>query len=167
MLLPQDLYILVKLCCVGHEWTYRTLSEQLFLSPSQIHSGLKRAELSGLYSDDRRKANKRALEEFIIHGVRYAYPVKPGAPIVGMPTSYAASPLNAIIISAGGLPPVWPFQYGEEKGYAIEPLHSAAPKAALLDDKFYALLSLIDAIREGRARERKLAEKKIHERLKV
>jgi len=51
-------------------------------------------------------------------------------------------------------------------GYTIEPLHNCAPKAALLDEKFYALLSLVDAIREGRIRERKIAEKEIHERIR-
>ena len=51
-------------------------------------------------------------------------------------------------------------------GYAIEPLHNCAPKAALLDEKFYEVLCLVDAIREGRVRERKIAEKEIHERLR-
>ena len=51
-------------------------------------------------------------------------------------------------------------------GYTIEPLHNSAPKAALLDLKFYELLCLVDAIREGRVRERKIAEKQIDERLR-
>lgn len=105
-------------------------------------------------------------EEFIVHGVRYCYAVKPGALIAGMRTSYATDPLNGLIVAAGGPVPVWPFAESEEIGYCIEPLHPAAPKAALLDKSFYELLALLDAMREGRARERKLAEREIHERLR-
>ncbi len=166
MLLPQDLYILLKLCCLTDSWTFRALSEQLFLSLSQIHSGLKRAEIAGLYSSDRRTPVKAALEEFILHGVRYAYAVQPGAPVIGMPTAHAAPPLNSVIVRSGGVLPVWPFPEGEVMGYTVEPLHPAAPKAALLDTRFYELLALVDGIREGRARERKLAEKEIHERIR-
>jgi hypothetical protein len=46
------------------------------------------------------------------------------------------------------------------------PLYKGAPKAALLDSKFYVVLALSDAIRSGRTRERNLAiellEKEIH-----
>ena len=49
--------------------TFPTLSDQLFLSVSQIHAGLKRAEAGGLFSTERRKPVKRALEELIVHGV--------------------------------------------------------------------------------------------------
>jgi hypothetical protein len=46
------------------------------------------------------------------------------------------------------------------------PLYKAAPKAALRDPKFYAVLSLADGLRSGRTRERNLAikllEKEIH-----
>ena len=38
-----------------------------------------------------------ALEEFLLHGVRYAYPPERGELARGMPTGYAAPPLNAVI----------------------------------------------------------------------
>lgn len=166
MLLPQDLYVLLKICCIRDKWTFRTLAEQLHLSISQVHAGLKRADEAGLFSGDRRKPIRAALEEFIVHGVRYSFAVQPGSPTVGLPTSYAAPPLNSLIMPSGGPTPVWPFAEGETMGYSIEPLHPAAPQAALSDKSFYELLALVDGIREGRARERKLAEKEIHERLR-
>jgi hypothetical protein len=166
MLLPQDIFILLKLCCLNDSWTFRTLSEQIFLSLSQIHSGLKRAEAVGLFSSERRRPVRPKLEELLVHGVKYVYAVQPGAPSVGMPTSYAAAPLNSIIVASGAPPPVWPFPEGTVIGYTIEPLHPAAPRAAMLDSKFYELLCLVDAIREGRARERELAERQIHERMR-
>ena len=46
-----------------------------------------------------------------------------------------------------------------EAGFPIEPLYETAPKAARKDPVLYELLALIDALRDGRARERQLAEK--------
>jgi hypothetical protein len=166
MLLPQDLYILLKLCCLKSEWTFQLLSDQLFVSKSQISAGLRRAEESGLFSEYRRRPVKMAVEEFIIHGVRYVYPVEQGGLINGLPTSFAASPLKAMIVADTKLLPVWPYDKGKILGYTIEPLHPAAPRAALLDSSFYELLCLVDAIRDGRARERQLAKKEIHNRLR-
>jgi hypothetical protein len=40
---------------------------------------------------------------------------------------------------------------------SLAPLYKGAPKAALLDPKFYGVLALCDAIRSGRTRERNLA----------
>ena len=166
MLLPQDLYILLKLSCLKDSWTFRTLSEQLFLSVSQIHSGLKRAEAAGLYAARHKRPISQCVEELIVHGVRYVFAAPAGTLVLGMQTSYAAPPLNSIIVASAAPPPVWPFAEGKVMGYTIEPLHPCAPKAALLDERFYELLCLVDAIREGRARERKIAEKEIHERIR-
>jgi hypothetical protein len=52
------------------------------------------------------------------------------------------------------------FQIGNwryNRGISLAPLYKGAPKAALQDPKFYSVLSLCDAIRSGRARERNLA----------
>jgi hypothetical protein len=40
---------------------------------------------------------------------------------------------------------------------SLAPLYKGAPKAALLDAKFYGVLALCDAIRSARTRERNLA----------
>jgi hypothetical protein len=45
-----------------------------------------------------------------------------GAVTRGMPTSYAASPLNAEIAPGDELPPVWPWPEGYTRGVALEPL---------------------------------------------
>jgi hypothetical protein len=43
----------------------------------------------------------------------------------------------------------------------LEPLFNPIAKAVGQDRKLYELLALVDAIRDGRARERKLAEDKL------
>ncbi len=81
-----------------------------------------------------------------------------------MPTAYAAPPLSEHI-SSEDLPPVWPDPDGTVRGLALEPLYRTAPQAAKADPKLYQLLALVDALRMGRARERKLAEDELKQRL--
>jgi hypothetical protein len=83
-----------------------------------------------------------------------------------MATSFAAPPMNKLIVMGDSPIPVWPYAHGDKTGYSVEPLHTAAPKAAARDSCFYELLSLVDALREGRARERQLAKEEIHRILK-
>ncbi len=51
------------------------------------------------------------------------------------------------------------------RGYAFAPLYRTVPEAALRDPALYELLALVDAIRDGRARERNLAQKALEKRL--
>jgi hypothetical protein len=62
-------------------------------------------------------------------------------------------------------PPVWPYEDGPVRGYSFAPLHKNVPQAALEDSKFYELLALVDALRDGRARERELAGRELKKRL--
>jgi len=106
-----------------------------------------------------------ALKEFLLHGVRYAYPPERGALTRGMPTGYAAPPLNKVIVQPNEPPPVWPYSEGTVRGYSFSPLYSSVPAAAARDPKLYELLALVDALRDGRARERSLAAKELESRL--
>ena len=49
----------------------------------------------------------------------------------------------------GEPPPVWPDPDGEVKGIAFMPLYKSAPMAARIDEQFYELLALTDAVRSG------------------
>jgi hypothetical protein len=75
----------------------------------------------------------------------------------GVPTGYAAEPLKRWIVPGNEPPPVWPSPEGKTRGYSLAPLYSTVPKAALRDHYLYEELALIDAIREGRSREREIA----------
>ena len=52
-------------------------------------------------------------------------------------------------------------------GYSISPLYKSVPKAVADDQALYEMLALVDAIRDGRARERELAVKELAGRLGV
>ncbi len=107
------------------------------------------------------------LEEFLLHGLKYAFPAEHGPFTRGVPTSYAAEPLNAELLPGDELPPVWPWRDGNTRGIALEPLYRAVPGAALRDPVLYEFSALIDAIRDGRARERKMAERELLKRLRL
>ena len=98
--------------------------------------------------------------------MRYAFAPRRAGVVAGLPTSYAAPVLSGkIVASAGELAPVWPDAEGGVRGEGIEPLYRSAPRAAREDAALYDLLALVDALRIGRARERKLAEAMLRERL--
>ena len=84
----------------------------------------------------------------------------------GVATSYGAAPLRALIAPTDDPIPVWPYGEGKQRGVSLAPLYKTAPIAALRDESFYELLVLADALREGRVRERKIAETELRRRLR-
>lgn len=166
ILKPQDIVILLKLVTLGNRpWSYSALALELGMSPSEVHSGIKRAAAARLFDTQRNVPLIRSLQEFLVHGVKYAYPPDRGQLTRGIPTCYAAPPLNSLIVQSDEPPPVWPDPDGTVRGYEFTPLYRSVPKAAVRDQALYELLALVDAIRDGRARERELAVKLLTERL--
>jgi hypothetical protein len=164
---PQDLLVLFALASRGGESaSYPELSAQTGLAASAVHGALRRAAVAGLasYRDRRPVLLKPQLRDFVLHGARYAFPPVHGRLTRGVPTAYAAAPLNAMIAPSSDPPPVWPHKQGGTRGVAIMPLYPTAPDAALRDKKLYALLALFDALRSGQARERNIAQQMLEER---
>lgn len=169
ILKPQDVVVLLKLVSLGQEtWNFQRLAMELSISQSEVHAGVRRAVAARLMSDASSTSGRpvrAALLEFLIHGVKYAYPPERGEMTRGVATGYAAPPLNKVITGSSDPPPVWPYAEGTVRGYAFTPLYPSVPQAALKDSNLYELLSLVDAIRDGRARERDLAAKELELRL--
>lgn len=139
-------------------WTLAELAKATHISIGEVHNALNRLMESGLLRSEGRRINRRALEEFLLHGVRYAFPAARGATVRGLPTAYAAPVLKEQFLSSGQDVPVWPHPEGTMRGTAFSPLYNAAPEAALEDDKFYELLAITDVLRgDFRARERAVA----------
>src|SRR5262249_33796620 len=78
---------------------------------------------------------------------------------------FRAPPLRNESAAGDDLPPVWPWPKGDIRGVALKPLYKTAPVAALRDPLLYELLALVDSIRNGRARERNVAERELVHRL--
>lgn len=168
MLKPQDIYILLKLLAWGKkDWTYQNLADELFMSASEVHAGIKRATSARLFDRHRKVPIKKSLEEFLIHGVQYAFPPIRGDITRGIATGYAAPPLNEYFQIGEELPPVWPDPEGKLRGYEFSPLYKSVTKAISNDLKLYEFLALVDAIRDGKAREKDRAIQEIKIRLSI
>lgn len=170
ILKPQDIVVVLKLVALkGRPWSYVQLANELCMSASEINAGVKRALkarlLVQLGEGKQPQPNRKALEEFLIHGVKYAFPPEHGAVVRGMKTSYAISPIADQLMIDGELPPVWPHAEGKERGVSLSPLYRSVPMAAEKDAVLYELLGIVDAIRAGRVRERQIAENLLTQRL--
>lgn len=168
VLKPQDIVILLKLVAVGvNDWSYNALANDLAMSSSEVHAGIKRCAAARLFDQQRNVPICSALLEFLVHGVKYVFLPDRGALTRGIPTGYAAPPLNSLIVQSSEPPPVWPTPEGTTRGYEFSPLYKSVPKAVAKDEVLYQLLALVDAIRDGRVRERDLAVNELTKRLKL
>jgi hypothetical protein len=173
VLKPQDIVVFLKLVALAApRWTYVQLAYSLYMSVSEINAAVKRGIQARLMAQPEEEGLsprpiRKAMEEFLVHGVKYAFPPDKGEILRGIPTGYAAPPLSDKMILSNELPPVWPYVEGNVRGYSFSPLYKSVPKAAEQDSSLYALLVLVDAIRDGRAREQDLAVKELRYRLKA
>src|SRR5579872_1339746 len=181
MLKPQDIVILLKVLSImtlskGHSLetlTQNELAGLLFMSPSEVNAGIKRLVLSGLLGPVQRSNRiiflpiKAAVDECLVSGVKYFFPVQLGAYTRGTVTSYAAPIFEKLIVLGDDPVPVWPYGEGNQRGLALEPLYRSVPQSIDKhpDPLFYEMLELIDAIRTGRARERNIAIKLLKEKI--
>jgi len=152
------------------QYTVRTLAVETGISKSQISLALQRCYAVTLAKPDRHtgvpRTNVKALEEFIIYGIRYVFPAKPQAIGRGIATGWAAPVLKGELMTAGELLPVWADALGKTMGQVVEPLFKTIPQAIRRDQCLYALLALTDAIRLGQPRERAVAADKLSKRLR-
>jgi len=166
---PQDVVIALKLLeSRTSRPTYAQLASDLFMSQSEVHASIRRARASKLLHSEQLgdRPNISNLKEFLVHGLRYVFPAETGAMTRGLPTAWAAEPLNRKLTQEEPVP-VWPYEQGTKRGFAFFPLHKKVPQAALKDPKLYQLLALVDALREGRARDRAVAKLELFNRLRA
>lgn len=171
---PQDIVVLAKILAHrdNKNWSQNSLAFELCLSPSQVNSAFIRLVTAGLITSYQPPSKPQpiiqACEEFFTHAVKYVFPAKLGEIVRGIPTSYSGPSLKNKIIAGSDPVPVWPYGEGEERGVALKPLYPSVPESVSRhpDPLFYDLLTLIDAIRSGRAREKKLAIQNLSEILK-
>jgi hypothetical protein len=165
---PQDICVLLKIVTLDRSpWSYSQLAYELGMSASEVHAGIKRATEASLMRLEEGWGipDPDALEELLVHGVKYVFTPVHGRLTRGMPTSYAAPPLNRVLARPGEPPPVWPDAEGEVRGYEFSPLYKSVPYAARRDAKFYELLALVDGIRGGAETVRELAIQELRARL--
>ncbi len=167
---PQDVVVAIKVAILGeNKITFSNLANALAMSASEVHASTKRCELAGMLTASHGNgltAIKPALKEFLSHGARYAFPAVLGPITRGMLTASAGPTLSKLLVASPEGPPVWPFAQGEARGPSLYPLYPKVPEAAANDPELYDLLTLIDAIRIGGARDRELAIGELEKRIR-
>ena len=161
---PQDIVILLKMTTNRNiVWQNIILSQSLKISASEITEALERCRIAKLVDYTKKRVNTLALQEFLMHGIKYIYPIQPGNIVRGIPTAFSASPIKEQIAQGTEIY-VWPFIKGTVRGQAIEPLYKTVPEIAKDDTGLYELLVIVDTLRIGKIREIEIATKELQKR---
>jgi len=166
----QDIVILLKLISLTDsqadgdtmpDQSVRNLASLTGIGKTEVNNSINRSIDSGLAKHRAQQSgisvNRKALYEFLLYGIKHVFPTKPLELTRGIPTAFAAPVLNNKVFTAGETIPVWPDAQARTMGLAIHPLYRTVPFAVAEDEKLYACLALVDAIRIGNAREKDIA----------
>jgi len=165
MLRPPDSVVLLALLRQGEDaWTIRSLAERLHMPLAAVQRSLARLSETPAFDGASRRASVCASDELIAHALPFVAPASLGAPTRGISTAWGAAPLVEEV-AGGDDAPVWPDRHGSARGRALAPLHACVLELAREDREMYEALALLDALRVGRARERKLALGHLRDRL--
>ena len=158
---PQDILILLKkVTDNGRDLLNGQIAKDLGISASEVSEALERCRIARLVDTTKQRVNILALEEFLVHGLKYVFPVQPQSIVRGVATAISASPMKEKIVSENEQY-VWPDALGNMRGAAITPLYKTVPAAVAKDDILYKLLALVDTLRIGRAREVEIAKEEL------
>lgn len=146
--------------------TLQHIADELSVAPSQIHASLGRLVVAGLLRTEGRATNPRALGEFLLAGVRYAFPARRGALVDGVPTAYSAPPLAAQFDAVDVV--VWtaPRHPRAVRGFGMTPLYPKASELVTSSPETYQLLTIVDALRIGEPKVRSLARTELEARIR-
>jgi hypothetical protein len=157
---PQDICIGLQLVLTP-EAGFRELADSVGLSLGETHNSVSRLDIARLVMPHRRAAHIAPLLELIIHGVPYVFPAHLGSDVQGVPTAWSGPALRDQIHSPVVV--VWPSEHGMVRGNGIAPLYNHAAELPSHNPALYRWLTLVDAIRVGRARERELGRGMLEE----
>jgi len=162
---PQDIVILLKILTFSDDnWTLTDISEALDISIAEISGSLERSRIAGFINQSKRKINRLALREFLVHGLKYVFPAQVGATVRGIATAHSASPIKEQIVEGKDIY-VWAYSRGTRRGNSIVPLYKTVPKIVGNQPELYEYLVIADTLRVGRVREIDIATKELDERL--
>ena len=153
---PQDIVVLLKIVLwENKEWQFKDLAKALYISPAEVSESLYRSSLAGLVNHQRKRVFRKNFIEFLQFGLPYVFPQAPGAMTKGLATAHSHPYFNENIISEDVY--VWPDLNGKVYGQAIEPLYANQVSAVKEDKKLYEVLSMLEVIRVGKNREKRIA----------
>lgn len=162
---PFDVAVALRLLLVPED-RYEPLANALATSTSAAHRAVARLQRAGLCEPDSRTVNHSACREFLVHGVRYAFPPVHGPERLGMPTAGSHPELASLFGSDSAMRSlVWPMDGGTVRGEALVPLFNGVTTVATRDARLHHLLACIDVLRVGNGAQRNVAADILRQRL--
>mgnify|MGYP003691480993 CR=1 FL=1 len=161
---PQDIVILLKIVAQGGERVRLTpMANSLHISLSEVSEGLHRCKFAKLVDERKKVVDKAALFEFLVHGIKYVFPLEAGRLVYGIKTAHSTDSLQNLFPDNQEDVFVWEMKGGTVKGQALTPLHKNVALAAKDDPKLYELLALVEVIRLNIEGEKEIAVGKLKE----
>ena len=165
----RDIVVALKLALWQEDFqpTMRALAQRLDMHHGDISRSIQRLSFAGLYNVPMHRVLRENLLEFLLHGVRYAFPAvvdRASRPVRGVSTVFSAEALRSVVVGVEDLL-VWPDPDGSAMGRAVQPLWKSVPFVASQDPAFHECMALLDGLRVGRVRERQLATRALREKL--
>ncbi|MCC6244353.1 MAG: hypothetical protein IT353_16040 [Gemmatimonadaceae bacterium] len=162
---PFDIAVALRLLLVPEE-RYEPMAEALVTSTSAVHRAVARLQLAGLCKSNARTVARPALREFLLHGVRYAFPAVHGPERAGIATAWTHPEVAALFTDGDtGRLIVWSSDKGTMRGETLVPLFPNVPAVAARDPRLHEMLALVDALRAGATRERRVVGEALSERI--
>lgn len=150
---PQDIVCAAKMLVNGFgSYNYAELAVSLSMSPSEVHAAVRRLRgVDLLYAPYRDTAGLKSLAvlsrnflEFVVHGLKYAFPAFAGELTYGTPTAFG---MQELFPQTDDIIPVWPGGENPVRGYRVDPLYRSVPKAVKKDAQLHLMLAIIDVYR--------------------
>lgn len=142
--------------------SYREMSSVIGVSVGEISKAIKRLEASRILilSNSGVIVNKSNLEEWIVHGAKYVFPVVSAGFGRGMSTAWNCKFISSEMVRPEpGLAWKSGFANGDDiQAELILPIHPSAPLAASNDPFVHKALSFLDILRTGTPRETNVAK---------
>lgn len=156
-----DVVVLCKLFILQtrkkSNWTYAELADEVCLSVGETHASVRRLTKSRVFDAVTKSVIPSSMKEFLISGVKYAFPALIGTRERGILTAHSAPVFQNELTYSESDTFVWPFAKGTDRGLSVTPLGANVPLAVLKDRNLYDFCALIDGIRVGKTREAAIA----------
>jgi len=159
---PHDVCVAIQLV-LAPDFHFRELGRDVGLSLGESHNSVRRLEIARLYLPHRRLVNQAALRDLLLVGVPYVWTGQLASETRGAPTARAGPILASSFPHDEAI--VWPSPDGPSRGAALAPMCKAAPSYPVQNPELYGWLTIVDALRVGRARERRMAHEFLSARL--
>src|ERR1035437_2487649 len=159
---PSDLVVACQLATTPSA-QFLQLARSTGISTGECHNAVRRLRFSHPVWPDERRPSSEVLHNFLVQGAPFAFPPVLGVQTIGVSTAHSSPAFRTLLVTSEGI--VWPHAQGEARGQSLIPLFPGAPTLSTRNPPLYDLLTIVDALRVGTTRIRRVAAELLAERL--